>query len=388
LETAARHTRPIPWGLLLLTVAMLLLILYSGLHFKGASIANEVTWLDDRDGIRFDRNGIVYAKNVSLPVRRNAANAHALTIALALKPLAENNDGHFRLLLLLHGGDDAEQLIVGQWRSWLVIMNGDDYDAKRRRARISVDTLAPPQEHFVTITSGDNGTAVFIDGQRVKSNRDLHLRIPRAGKKIALVLGNSIYGRHPWAGEIYGLAYYDYVRSATDIGQDFQSWDREHSFAFARPLDPAGLYVFDEGQGPRVVDHAKGKQDLTIPAQMTILTKEVLAPAFGNTEYNLSLVQDMVINITGFIPMGFLLSTLLWHMHGRPVARRLLIAMLVCGVISLTIEIAQAWIPSRSSQMLDFILNTLGAGAGVILHGAYRRYFGTNPPKAHTPKQS
>jgi hypothetical protein len=69
-KTAARHNRPIPWGLLLLTAAMLLLILYSGLHFKGASIVNEVTWLDGRDGIRFDRNGIVYAKSVSLPARR------------------------------------------------------------------------------------------------------------------------------------------------------------------------------------------------------------------------------------------------------------------------------------------------------------------------------
>jgi hypothetical protein len=37
--------------------------------------------------------------------------------------------------------------------------------------------------------------------------------------------------------------------------------------------------------------------------------------------------------------------------------------------------------------MLDFILNTLGAGAGVILHSAYRRYFGTNPPKAQAPGQ-
>lgn len=387
METTARHNRPIPWGLLLLTAAMLLLILYSGLHFKGASIVNGVTWLDGRDGIRFDRSGIVYAQGVSLPVRQSGAQTDGLTIELALKPLAENNDGHFRILLLLHGGDDAEQLIVGQWRSWLVIMNGDDYDARRRRARISVDTLTPAEERFVTITSGNEGTAVFIDGQRAKYNRDLYLRVPGDGKPIQLVLGNSIYGRHPWAGEIYGLAYDDRVRSETDTRQHFQSWTREHSFAFARRLNPAGLYVFDEGRGRRVVDHAKGQQDLTIPAQMTILTKEFLAPAFGNTEYNLSLFQDMVINITGFIPMGFLLSTLLWHMRGHAFTRRLLIAMLVCGVISLTIEIAQAWIPSRSSQMSDFILNTLGAGAGVILHSAYRRYFAANPHETQAPGQ-
>jgi glycopeptide antibiotics resistance protein len=49
--------------------------------------------------------------------------------------------------------------------------------------------------------------------------------------------------------------------------------------------------------------------------------------------------------------------------------------MLVCGAISLTIELAQAWIPSRSSQMLDLILNTLGGGIGVLLHGLYQHAF-------------
>ena len=35
------------------TAAMVLLIFYSGLHFKGASIANQVAWLGLRPGIRF-----------------------------------------------------------------------------------------------------------------------------------------------------------------------------------------------------------------------------------------------------------------------------------------------------------------------------------------------
>lgn len=366
---------------------MLLLILYSGLHFKTAAITNEVTWIGDRDGIRFDRHGIAYAKGVSLPSGSRGSKGRDLTIELAIKPSGPSSDGHFRLLLVLHGGDDAEQLIIGQWRSWLVIMNGDDYDATRRRTRISVDTLTPQNERFVTVTSGDNGTAVFIDGQLAKHNRDLHLNMPGDGNQMQLVLGNSIYGRHPWAGEIYGLAYYDHVRTEPDIRQHFNYWAREHSFSFAHPMTPAGLYLFNERQGRRVVDHGGGKHDLAVPARMTILTKEFLAPVFGNAEYNLSLFQDMVINIAGFIPMGFLLSTLVWHMQGRSVTVRLVIAMLACGAVSLTIELAQAWIPSRSSQMLDFILNTLGAGAGVVLHSAYRRYFGKNPPQASPPGQ-
>jgi len=386
-KPAASNNRPAPWGLLLLTAAMLLLILYSGLHFKESSTANDVTWLGDQSGIRFDRQGIVYAKTIAPSFNRMAPGNIPFSIELAIKPLEASNDGRFRFLLLLHGGDDTEQLVVGQWRSWLVIMNGDDYDATRRRARIAVNALLPEKEHFVTITSGEDGTAIFIDGQLTKRKGDLRLKIPVATKQMQLVLGNSIYGRHPWAGEIYGLAYYDRVMSAPDISDHFQLWSRKRTFAFTQPQNSAGLYLFNEGKGDRVGDHAGGQHDLTIPGSMAILTKEILAAPFENEKYNVSLFQDMAINIAGFIPMGFLLGALLWQANYRDIKKQLLLVMLACGSISLMIELAQAWIPSRSSQMLDLILNTLGAGTGVICHSVYQNYFGTNPSQGQSPEQ-
>ena len=379
-KPTAPNNRPTPWGLLLLTAAMLLLILYSGLHFKGSSTANDVTWLGDQNGIRFDRQGIAYAKTIAPSFNRMAHGNIPFSIELAIKSLEASDDGRFRFLLLLHGGDDTEQLVVGQWRSWLVIMNGDDYDATRRRARIAVNALLPEKEHFVTITSGEDGTAIFIDGQLTERKGDLRLKIPVATKQMQLVLGNSIYGRHPWAGEIYGLAYYDRVMSEPDISDHFQLWSRKRTFAFTQPQNPAGLYLFNEGIGDRVGDHAEGKHDLAIPENMAILTKEFLAAPFGNEKYNVSHFQDMAINIAGFIPMGFLLGALLWQANYRDVIKQLLLVMLACGSISLMIELAQAWIPSRSSQMLDLILNTLGAGTGVICHSVYRNYFAATPP--------
>jgi len=386
-KRADHDNRPTPWGLLLLTAAMLLLILYSGLHFKGSSTTNDVAWIGDQNGIRFGRHGIAYANAVAPSFSRNASEDRSFSIELAIKPLISSDDGHFRFLLLLHGGDDAEQLVVGQWRSWLVIMNGDDYDAKRRRARIALNVLQSQKERFVTITASENGATVFIDGQLAKRMNDLRLKIPGAAKGTQLVLGNSIYGRHPWVGEIYGLAYYDHALSAPAIQGHFQQWSRKGSFRFDRPPNPAGLYLFNEGQGGRIGDHAGGQHDIKIPDNMAILTKEFLADAFGNTEYNMSLFQDMAINIAGFIPMGILLAALLWHANRRDVKKQLLLVILTCGAISLMIELAQAWIPSRSSHLLDLILNMLGAGTGVIGHHIYRSYFGTTPPKTQPPAQ-
>jgi VanZ family protein len=356
------------------TAAMVLLIFYSGLHFKGASIANQVAWLGLRPGIRFGKYGIAFTAPTRAATVNPAADPGPLSIEMALKS-GPSSDGHFRFLLLLHDGHDDTQLVIGQWKSWLIVMNGDDYDAKRRRARIAVRAFQQSRERFVTVASGPAGTSVFLDGRLARSKADLHLQIPNTGGGARLVLGNSIYGRHPWMGEIFGLAFFDRVLAGPTVEAHFRQWDQARSLAFAVQENSTGLYLFDEGGGAKVVDHGKGGKALRIPAKMTILTKEFLTAPFAHGEYNPSLFQDMVINIAGFVPMGFLLSALLCHGRRRDFRKRLLIVMLACGAMSLVIEVAQAWIPSRSSQMLDLILNTLGAGVGVALHDLYRRAF-------------
>lgn len=367
LSATDHHMRPTPWGLLLLTAAMLMLILYFGLRFKDAAIINDVALIEDQAGLRFQRSGIAFAEAVDYPAPDNAGNER-LSIEFAMKPGAES-DGHFRFLLQLHGGQDAEQLVIGQWQSWLIIMHGDDYDAKRRQPRIAVKAFHPEQKRFVSVVSGHDGTAVYLDGQLAERRRDLRLKTPAAGTPKRLVLGNSIYGRHAWVGDLYGLATYDQVLGESTIRGHFGQWAAEGTFAFALPEKTTSLYLFDEQGGQRIADRSGRGNDVRIPPKLTILSKEFLTTPFAEEEYNRSLVQDMVLNFTGFIPMGFLLSALMWHGR-RTVAKRLLLVLLACGAVSLGIELAQAWIPSRSSQMLDLILNTLGAGAGVLIHSA------------------
>ena len=366
------RNRPLPWLLLVLTAAMLALILYSGLRFKEVAITNEIAWIDARPGLRFGNSGIAYG-NAAIPAAGTTSDQAPLSIEMALKPGA-TGDGHFRFLLLLHGDDDDTQLVIGQWKSWLVVMHGDDYAHKRHRVRIAVNALQTPGERFLAVTSGQTGTALFLDGELIRRNADLHLRMPKGNERTRLVLGNSIYGRHAWTGEIYGLAYFDRELTGQAIKAHYRQWEAERTFAFALTKNARGLYLFDEGRGARVIDHAPGGNDLHLPPRMTILTKEFLAAPLSGEEFNLSLFQDMVINLTGFFPMGFLLSALIYYWQQQPFRKRLLFVMLVCGAISLTIELAQAWIPSRSSQMLDLILNTLGGGIGVVFHGLYQRF--------------
>jgi hypothetical protein len=247
-------------------------------------------------------------------------------------------------------------------------MNGDDYDHKRRTKRIAVNTASPsPTTRFVTVTTGEEGTEVYLDGQFVIRKKDLTLKIPN-GSKTRLLLGNSVYGKQPWQGDIYGLAFYGHTLTDQDVAFHFNRWVQDRNFSFAKKDKPSVLYFFDEKEGLRALDHAGGNHDLEIPLKMQILKREILSPTWSKFKFNRSFIIDIVLNLVGFIPFGFVLSATLIKLGGTFEKNDVLITVVLCFTLSLFIEIVQAWIPSRSSHMLDLILNTLGALIGAIIY--------------------
>jgi glycopeptide antibiotics resistance protein len=80
-------------------------------------------------------------------------------------------------------------------------------------------------------------------------------------------------------------------------------------------------------------------------------------------------VQDTIVNLLGFIPLGFFFAIfLLKRIHWRKSIIYLLVIMSGL-VLSLTIELLQVYLPSRYSQLDDVICNSVGTVLGVmILH--------------------
>jgi VanZ family protein len=81
----------------------------------------------------------------------------------------------------------------------------------------------------------------------------------------------------------------------------------------------------------------------------------------------------VIVNVLGFVPFGFLLSIWREQTNRSSRWRSCLSAILVGALISLGIEVAQAFIPARDSSMIDLICNTagafLGAGFWVLVTG-------------------
>lgn len=260
-----------------LAAVLLFIILAAGLKPKGFRLANQASWIEDQPGLRFGRFGIAYTDPLDGLTAPQRSDTNGFSIEITLKPA--NFRGHeFKFILAFHNGKDSEQLVMGQLRSWLIVMNGDDYFYRRRGIRISLNAASPsPTTRFVTITCGRQGVQIFFDGKLVGAQKDLKLKIPTNGK-ARLLIGNSVNGRHYWRGDIYGLALYNSPLSSQKIASHFHRWSKDQSFLFARDDNPFVLYLFDERGGTRAIDHSGRNRNLKIPLRMQILEKRILVP--------------------------------------------------------------------------------------------------------------
>jgi hypothetical protein len=353
-----------------INLSMLLLIVFFGLHFKSFSLSNNVAWIDGKDGIRFGHYGIAYS-HTAFPSTAGTREPTGLSLELAVRPDNSKAD-RFKILLSVHSGKDSDQLIIGQWRSSLIVMNGDDYNGSKKTPKVGVHNALPPQSNsFININSGATGTYVYINGHLRESNGRLVLKIPNETADAVLVLGNSPYGRHSWTGDIFGLAIYEHTLNPGDTYSHFDQYSRQHIFSFPRNIDPKVFYTFDEKSGLKAFDHGSKAHHLHIPSRVKILKKEILVAPWNEVRLDRQLVQDMVMNLAGFILPGFFFYALMVHLGGFYEKHGIVLTLCTCFMISLTIELAQAWIPSRSSQSLDLIFNTLGGCLGAIFYRLY-----------------
>lgn len=249
-----------------------------------------------------------------------------------------------------------------------MIMNGNDHNGQLGLNKIGVDIgYERTGIKLLTIISDETGTDVYLDGKLAGRKKDLHLYYPERGEgKTRLILGNSTHGDAPFLGVIAELALFD---TATKDFEEFPgsslSGGNESQLSSKSPV-PEIWYRFSNPPNGQVRNLASNAYSLKVPTRMTVLKKVFLRwPQLHPLDLNMK--ADMVINLIGFMPLGFFLwFTLLWF-ESFTYNHRWLVSVGVAFAFSLSLEIFQAWIPSRTSSLLDLVLNTVGAGAGAWL---------------------
>jgi len=345
--------------LTILTFVVLAIILFFGLRPLTWPNINHAEWSPGSGGLMFHAPGFAYVDD--LHTLHGKGSSPEFSICLGVSSTKQLPG--FRPILMLHDGSDETQLTIAQWETSIIVMNGDDYSYRRKLPRISSgDILIDGKPRYIGITTGIEGTHLFDNGTPIAEKKGLSLRIPNHAEKLRLILGNSIYGNHSWEGTLHNLAIYGKQLSPEEMAitckQDGRTAEEDH---------PLLLFTFQEGSGTMVQDRSGNNQPLLLPSRPMALKQTFLAPPWPYFILSKTLITDIIINLLGFIPLGatfYARLRLSSAFSGWFPARA---TMILCFAISLAIELAQGWLPNRSSSLLDLFLNTLGAALGVLV---------------------
>jgi hypothetical protein len=342
-------------------VSYVAIILAVGLNPREGANANDVAWLSDSPGIAFDGHGLAYTPRLSHPDAGVAGEPARFTVLLALRLREGNGARGFEHIATIFGDDVDSQLLIGHWHSSLIATNGTDYDYRQRRPRLTaaLDGAGEPW-HLVALCSDTDGSRLFVDGQ-LRAVMDDRLELPVGDGGFRLLLGNSAHGNKGWFGAIGGLVLLPY---ALDDETALLATRHPGEFAQLQLLRPWVWYTFSEGAGARTEDRAPGGADLEFRRD-----EGYLVPEFFQLGLSDARLPDVAINLAGFVPFGFLCAWLLsiGTRNGLSATTVGVATVLAGCLLSGAIELVQAWLPMRTSSLLDLVLNTLGTAVGVVM---------------------
>jgi len=322
--------------------------------------ANEVTWLKRQNGLRFGRHGT--AMSSSAFTVTGAGDDESGSLEIWLQPRRIWDSGTF---LAFYSPEDPIRFSLRQSQTDLQLRAAiRDKSHHRGSATLFLhDVFRKPLPVFLTITSGRNGTVIYVGGGVDKRLPDLRF----SGTEFAgrLVVGDSPLQSDSWSGQLLGLATYQRELTVLEVREHCDSWIRLGRPVMGGDERNVALYLFDDGGGDVVHDHATSRADLCIPEKYMVLDQALLESPWSEFNRPGDFWGAVLKNIVGFIPFGWCFYVFLSATrHGKDVT---LITVTLGMLVSLTIEILQAYIPTRTSGVTDLITNTTGAYLGVVL---------------------
>jgi len=359
----------IPW-LFIVT----LVTLFYGLKPFNFNSENHVYWLQGNSGIQLHKEGTslklsspgIIQSPSPLNIRSATKKYHPATIELYVEPHHEayNYVAH---ILAFGDGIRIEPFIIGQWRRDLeIICQGRDGHAGKQYKHVTLEgAFRKNVKLLITVASGQDQTRVYLDGQLAKTIGTKALIGPEQ-LKGHLMLGNASDCGNQWSGKLFGLALYSGVLSPEQVHGNYDAWISGDA---VRPLltgKPIILYTFDEQQGTQVLNQVEDKNHLIIPEAYSPLKRNMLMFCGDDLRMDRALLKDVIINVLGFMPIAFFMM-MYFNGTGQKTTLSLTLGIVLIGALmSLGIEISQAYLPTRSSSLLDVICNAFGSYLGVL----------------------
>ncbi len=347
--------------IMLLTTAcasVLVVILLAGLWpFHAAR--NDVSWASEGNGILFGKRGSIASAD-SFGARPSRAGS-SCSLEIWLEPNRVDSGG--TVLAFYLPAIRVTPFRLRQFVSGLELQRRS-VDQSASNARIFVEgVFSHRQPIFLTVSSGEEGTAIYVDGALVKKSPSF--RILPEDLTGQLIMGNAPSTSNNWSGHLMRLAIFDRELTASEVSQHFEARTNIEYLRLTKSEGAVASYLFNEGGGNIIHNQVGSAPNLLVPGRYFVIHQQFLELPWSEFHSRWSYWLDVVVNIVGFVPLGFFFRA---YLSAVCRIKRATWATIGFGfAVSLTIEVLQGFLPTRDSSMTDLLTNTLGTALGALV---------------------
>jgi VanZ family protein len=342
----------------LLSVLVLCGILVAGLWpFRGP--LNAVTWLENENGLRLAGRASLWSTGSLQATGQQDEDSRSLELWLQPGLIKTSST-----ILSFSAPENPLVLSAHQYHSFF-ILNREIQGGQRRTSTIGIDGVFHQSGPvFITVTSGPQQTAMYVDGALKRKFSQIRIARDFRGQ---LVIGASPVADDSWQGQVNGIAIYGQELTAAQVLKHYETWTTQGRPELSDDEHAIALYLFSERAGNAVHNAVPGGVDLYIPKRYALVHQTFLQPFWKEYQPTWEYCKDILVNIVGFVPFGFVFCA--YWSSVRPVGRAVLATTVLGLAVSLTIEVLQSHLPTRDSGTTDLITNTLGTFLGAKLFG-------------------
>ena len=347
---------------LLLVACFLILcgILIAGLSPFTPHLKNQVRWLDHQNGLYFGEYASILS---STPLHVDGPPDGPCSVEIWVQPAVVDDSN---TILAFQTPETPLQFSIRQNMDALMLTRqfAGSYRQDGKKLIYMNQVFRPDAPVLITLTAGAQGTAVYLNGVPTRSEPDFGLT--RRDLNGGIVVGNSPVVNDSWSGVMRGIGIYNRELTANEVRRDYEDWIHSGQPADLDEKKAVAVYPFTERSGKVIHSQVASAVDLEIPDYYLVLYPPFLEPFWKQWGWNWAFWKDCLVNVAGFMPLGFFFCAYL--SLSRPVGRAILLTILIGCVLSFIIEATQFYLPTRDSESADFINNTLGTVLGALLY--------------------
>jgi VanZ family protein len=333
-----------------ITLVLLAGMLCAGLWPFSFNGNNNVAFSENNGGLVFSSPAAACDIDTITSREKSFLADSEITIGLRLSASGHSLGRGAWIVSVLEG--KRQHLLVGQWKSHLFVKTDRFLPNGIRKGECAArDALPSGKTQNIAIVTGPRGSRIYVNGILACQDNARRIFFDKNRGRQRFALCGAINGKYTFNGTLFrfsiakGDASGGGVSRADDAIIDFECVKNDS--------------IFRNGAGSR---HA-----LVVPAKFPLAPAIALAPPWDDFSNEPAYYSDLIVNLAGFVPFGFFLSAFLMHFRSMTGRKAFAVSVATGFLFSLGIELAQVYLPFRSSQMSDLILNTAGTLVGTLI---------------------